>query len=94
MYCVHDQHETRSEWFCIILTSSHWLATISPQEFGLVHSMQAPELFTVSPSLAIPKALARAGIDKSDVDFFEINEAFAVSCDARTYPFIVLSKQF
>lgn len=43
------------------------------------HCWQSPELFTTSPALAIPKALSRAGIDQSEVDFFEINEAFAVS---------------
>ncbi len=39
---------------------------------------QAPEWFTTTPSLAIPKALKWAGIDIKDVDFFELNEAFAV----------------
>ncbi|KAJ1540683.1 erg10, acetyl-CoA C-acetyltransferase [Nowakowskiella sp. JEL0078] len=37
-----------------------------------------PERFTVAPSLAIPKALSRAGLKISDVDYFEINEAFSV----------------
>jgi acetyl-CoA C-acetyltransferase len=40
--------------------------------------MQAPELFTTTPALAIPKALAHAGLQSSCVDFYEINEAFAV----------------
>jgi len=39
---------------------------------------QAPEWFTTTPSLVIPKALKWAGIDIKDVDYFEINEAFAV----------------
>jgi acetyl-CoA C-acetyltransferase len=39
---------------------------------------QAPEWFTTSPSLAIPKALAKAGLSTEQVDFFEINEAFSV----------------
>jgi acetyl-CoA C-acetyltransferase len=39
---------------------------------------QAPEWFTTSPSLAIPKALHKANMDIKDVDLFEINEAFAV----------------
>lgn len=39
---------------------------------------QAPEWFTTSPSLAIPKALAKAGLTTDKVDFFEINEAFSV----------------
>ena len=40
--------------------------------------MQAPELFTTTPALAIPKALANAGLEFSRVDFYEINEAFSV----------------
>ncbi len=39
---------------------------------------QAPEWFTTAPSKAIPKALAKAGLNKDDVDFWELNEAFAV----------------
>jgi acetyl-CoA C-acetyltransferase len=41
--------------------------------------VQAPELFTTSPALAIPKAISNAGLDASQVDYYEINEAFAVS---------------
>ncbi|KAF8702522.1 hypothetical protein HU200_032903 [Digitaria exilis] len=37
----------------------------------------APELFTTTPALAIPKAIANAGLESSHVDFYEINEAFA-----------------
>lgn len=39
---------------------------------------QAPEWFTTTPSLALPKALAKAGLSNDDVDFYEINEAFSV----------------
>lgn len=39
---------------------------------------QAPEWFTTSPSLAVPKAVAKAGLQMSDIDFFELNEAFSV----------------
>ena len=39
---------------------------------------QEPEWFTTAPSQAIPKALSKANIQKSDVDFFELNEAFSV----------------
>jgi acetyl-CoA C-acetyltransferase len=39
---------------------------------------QAPEWFTTAPSKALPKALDKAGLKTSDVDYFEINEAFAV----------------
>lgn len=39
---------------------------------------QAPEWFTTTPSLAVPKAVAKAGLKMSDVDFTELNEAFSV----------------
>jgi acetyl-CoA C-acetyltransferase len=41
-------------------------------------AQQAPEWFTTAPSKAIPLALKRANKEYSDVDFFEINEAFSV----------------
>ncbi|WP_295655522.1 acetyl-CoA C-acyltransferase [uncultured Mucilaginibacter sp.] len=41
-------------------------------------SQQEPERFTTAPSKAIPLALHRAGLKSDDIDFFEINEAFAV----------------
>jgi len=37
-----------------------------------------PEWFTTAPTKAAPIALQRAGIKLEDVDFFEVNEAFAV----------------
>lgn len=39
---------------------------------------QEPKWFTTAPSKAVPKALAKAGLQTSDVDFFEFNEAFSV----------------
>ena len=39
---------------------------------------QEPKWFTTTPSIAIPKALAKAGLSLNDVDFFEFNEAFSV----------------
>jgi acetyl-CoA C-acetyltransferase len=39
---------------------------------------QEPKWFTTSPSVALPKALAKAGLTTDDVDFFEFNEAFSV----------------
>ena len=39
---------------------------------------QEPKWFTTSPSLAIPKALEKAGLSIEDVNYFEFNEAFAV----------------
>jgi acetyl-CoA C-acetyltransferase len=45
---------------------------------------QEPEWFTTAPSLAIPKALAKVNMSVSDVDFWELNEAFAVVGIANT----------
>ena len=39
---------------------------------------QEPKWFTTAPAKALPKALEKAGLSVSDVDFFEFNEAFAV----------------
>ncbi|KAH7100082.1 acetyl-CoA acetyl transferase [Auriculariales sp. MPI-PUGE-AT-0066] len=36
-----------------------------------------PSIMGVGPAYAIPKALAKAGLSKDEVDFYEINEAFA-----------------
>lgn len=39
---------------------------------------QAPEWFTTSPALAVPKAVAKAGLKMEDISYWELNEAFAV----------------
>ncbi|MBS1747287.1 MAG: acetyl-CoA C-acyltransferase [Bacteroidetes bacterium] len=39
---------------------------------------QAPEWFTTTPSLAVPKAVEKAGLQLSDISYFELNEAFSV----------------
>ena len=39
---------------------------------------QAPEWFTTAPSLAVPKAVEKAGLTMTDIDFWELNEAFSV----------------
>jgi len=45
---------------------------------GYADAEQAPEWFTTSPSLAVPKAVAKAGLQMEEVDFWEISEAFSV----------------
>ncbi|MEN9347782.1 MAG: hypothetical protein RLZZ77_1293 [Bacteroidota bacterium] len=45
---------------------------------GYADAEQAPEWFTTTPSLALPKAVAKAGIQMSDLSFVELNEAFSV----------------
>ncbi len=37
-----------------------------------------PEWFTTAPTVAAPKALKKAGLSVSDIDYFEVNEAFSV----------------
>src|SRR5436190_865642 len=39
---------------------------------------QAPEWFTTTPALAVPKAVAKAGLKMTDIDYWELNEAFSV----------------
>ena len=45
---------------------------------------QAPEWFTTAPSLAVPKALEKAGLSTNDIDFWELNQAFSVVGIANT----------
>lgn len=49
------------------------LATI----ISYADAAKEPEKFTTAPSIAIPKALKYAGLTMSDIDAFEINEAYA-----------------
>ena len=53
---------------------------VTPLARILSHSSaaKAPEWFTTAPADAIPLALKRAGLEISEIDLFEINEAFAV----------------
>ncbi|MFM2385255.1 MAG: hypothetical protein RL660_12 [Bacteroidota bacterium] len=39
---------------------------------------QAPEWFTTAPSLAVPRAVEKAGLSLSDIHYYELNEAFSV----------------
>jgi acetyl-CoA C-acetyltransferase len=43
-----------------------------------------PEWFTTAPSKAVPKALDKAGLSVSDIDFWELNQAFSVVGLANT----------
>ena len=45
---------------------------------GYADAEQDPDWFTTTPAIAIPAAIKRAGLQMSDIDFFEINEAFSV----------------
>lgn len=45
---------------------------------GYADAAQAPELFTTAPALAIPKAISNAALQTSQIDYYEVNEAFSV----------------
>ncbi|XP_023554499.1 acetyl-CoA acetyltransferase, cytosolic 1 [Cucurbita pepo subsp. pepo] len=45
---------------------------------GYADAAHEPEFFTTAPSLAVPKAISHAGLEAPQIDFYEINEAFAV----------------
>ena len=45
---------------------------------GYADAAGEPKWFTTAPAKALPKAYAKAGISQSDVDYFELNEAFSV----------------
>ncbi len=45
---------------------------------GYADAEQAPQWFTTSPSLAVPRAVQKAGLTMADIDYWELNEAFAV----------------
>jgi acetyl-CoA C-acetyltransferase len=51
---------------------------------GFADAAQDPMWFTTTPAVAIPKALKAAGIDKKEVDYYEINEAFSAVAIANT----------
>jgi acetyl-CoA C-acetyltransferase len=44
---------------------------------GFADAAQEPMWFTTTPALAIPKAMKHAGVEKKDVAYYEINEAFS-----------------
>ena len=45
---------------------------------GYADAEQEPQWFTTAPTKAVPLALERAGLSLSDIDYFEVNEAFSV----------------
>jgi acetyl-CoA C-acetyltransferase len=56
---------------------AHGLKPIA-EIIGFADAAHEPQWFTTAPTLAAPKALKNAGLTKEDVDFYEVNEAFAV----------------
>ncbi len=66
----------------LILASGEKVKELGLQPIGRIVSYadaeQAPEWFTTTPSLAVPKAVEKAGLQMSDIAYWELNEAFAV----------------
>ncbi|KAI9491412.1 Thiolase, N-terminal domain-containing protein [Zychaea mexicana] len=52
--------------------------TLIAKVSGWADAAQAPNKFTDSPALAIPKAIKHAGLKEEDISYYEINEAFSV----------------
>eukprot|EP01120_Amphizonella_sp_Union-15-10_P016824 TRINITY_DN910_c0_g2_i1.p1 TRINITY_DN910_c0_g2~~TRINITY_DN910_c0_g2_i1.p1 ORF type:complete len:433 (-),score=82.95 TRINITY_DN910_c0_g2_i1:144-1442(-) len=50
---------------------------------GFADAALHPDDFPIAPTVAIPKAVQNAGLKLSDIDYFEINEAFSVMCEAN-----------
>lgn len=73
---------------CLILASEEAVAKYGLKPIAKIVSYadaaQAPEWFTTAPAKAIPVALAKAGLSTNDIDFWELNEAFAVVGLANT----------
>ena len=67
----------------LILASEEAIKRLSLKPLARIVSYadaeQDPFWFITTPTLAAPKALQRAGLNKSDIDYFEVNEAFAVA---------------
>ncbi len=66
----------------LVLASEEAVAKMGLKPLAKIHASadaaQAPEWFTTAPTLAIPKALDKAGLTVSDIDLWELNEAFSV----------------
>ena len=66
----------------VVLVSEDKLAELDLKPIariaGFADAAREPLWFTTAPALAIPRAIERAGLRPEEVDFYEINEAFAV----------------
>ncbi|MDR0791687.1 MAG: acetyl-CoA C-acyltransferase [Chitinophagaceae bacterium] len=66
----------------LVLMSKEKAEELGLQPVAVIRSYadaeQSPEWFTTTPSIALPKAASKAGLELSDIDYFELNEAFSV----------------
>lgn len=72
----------------LVLVSKAFAETHGLSSIGKIVSYadaeQAPEWFTTTPALALPKAVAKAGLQLTDLEYVELNEAFSVVGIANT----------
>lgn len=66
----------------VVLMSKEKAEELGIQPLAIIKSFadaeQDPTYFTTAPSVALPKAAKKAGIELSEIDYFELNEAFSV----------------
>lgn len=66
----------------LVLMSKEKAAELGVQPIAKIVSYadaeQAPEWFTTTPAVAVPKAVAKAGLKMEDISYWELNEAFSV----------------
>jgi acetyl-CoA C-acetyltransferase len=66
----------------VVLMSKEKAESLNIKPLAIIKSYadaeQAPEWFTTTPSLAVPTAVEKAGLQMKNIDFVELNEAFSV----------------
>ncbi|MGZ8538637.1 MAG: thiolase family protein [Flavisolibacter sp.] len=66
----------------VVLMSSEKADQLGIKPIAIIRSYadaeQEPTWFTTTPSIAVPKAVERAGLKLTDLDYIELNEAFSV----------------
>jgi acetyl-CoA C-acetyltransferase len=66
----------------LVLMSKEKMESLGLKPLAIIRSYadaeQAPEWFTTTPSLALPRAVSKAGLTMNDLEFVELNEAFSV----------------
>jgi acetyl-CoA C-acetyltransferase len=66
----------------LVLMSSEKASELGLKPIAKIRSYadaeQAPEWFTTTPSIALPIAVKKAGLEMNQVDYIELNEAFSV----------------
>ncbi len=72
----------------LVLMSKQKAEELGVKPIAIIRSFadaaQEPEWFTTAPAKAVPKALSKAGLTTSDIDYWELNEAFSVVGLANT----------